>query len=150
MKKIVLMSFMFIFLACVHQANAQVSVNLRLNIGSQPCWGPTGYDHAEYYYLPDIEAYYYVAKHKFVYRENERWIFSSSLPPRYSDYNLNTGYKVVINEPNPYMHFEEHRVQYARYKAAPERQPIIHESTDDRYRRHWDDRRYGMRDHRSS
>ncbi|RTZ05854.1 hypothetical protein [Flavobacterium sp. GSP6] len=36
--------------------HAQVSVNL--NIGTAPSWGPIGYAEAEYYYLPDVEAYY--------------------------------------------------------------------------------------------
>ncbi len=35
---------------------AQVSINV--NIGSPPLWGPTGYTHVQYYYLPDVEAYY--------------------------------------------------------------------------------------------
>jgi hypothetical protein len=44
---------------------AQVRVNI--NIGSQPVWGPVGYDHVDYYYLPDIETYYYVPTRQFVY-----------------------------------------------------------------------------------
>jgi hypothetical protein len=36
--------------------HAQISVNL--NIGTAPNWGPVGYAEAEYYYLPDVEAYY--------------------------------------------------------------------------------------------
>jgi hypothetical protein len=46
-------------------ASAQVRVNI--NIGSQPVWGPVGYDHVDYYYLPDIETYYYVPTRQFVY-----------------------------------------------------------------------------------
>jgi hypothetical protein len=37
-------------------AFAQVSVSV--NIGSQPLWGPTGYDQAQYYYLPEYDAYF--------------------------------------------------------------------------------------------
>ncbi|MFX9181239.1 hypothetical protein ABTN76_21025, partial [Acinetobacter baumannii] len=56
--------------------------------------------------------------------------------------DIDRGYKVVMNEPQPYMHFEEHRMKYAPYKNWNERQPIIHDSHDDRYRDHWEDRGY--------
>jgi hypothetical protein len=48
---------------------AQVSVNL--NIGTAPAWGPSGYAAAEYYYLPDVQAYYDVRASLFVYFEME-------------------------------------------------------------------------------
>jgi hypothetical protein len=38
--------------------DAQISVSVSFNIDRQPIWGPTGYAHVEYYYLPDIEVYY--------------------------------------------------------------------------------------------
>src|ERR1041384_4498922 len=100
----------------VNKSDAQVRLNLSVNIGSQPVWGPVGYSHVDYYYLPDIEAYYYVPRRQFIYFSNGRWIFSYSLPPRYSDYDLYSGYKVVINEPRPYMHFDRDRMQYGRYR----------------------------------
>ena len=112
-------------------ATAQVSVNV--NIGSQPTWGPTGYDYVEYYYLPDIETYYYVPKHQFVYLSDGRWIYSTSLPSRYRSYNLYSGYKVVINEPRPYLNYSTHRVTYAKYKGNNGRQVIIRNSNEPKY-----------------
>lgn len=112
-------------------AAAQVSINI--NIGSQPTWGPVGYDYVDYYYLPDIETYYYVPRHQFVYLSNGRWIFSTSLPYRYRSYNLYSGYKVVINEPRPYLNFSSHRVTYAKYKGNNGRQDIIKNSNDPKY-----------------
>lgn len=143
MKKSLLVICMLITFSFANKINAQVRVNLNLNIGNQPCWGPTGYDHVEYYYLPDIECYYNVPRHRFVYMDDGRWIFSASLPPMYRSYDLNRGYKVVINEPQPYLHFDQDRDRYSRYRNYQERQPVIHESDDDRYRKHWDDKRYG-------
>ena len=40
--------------------DAKAQINLHININQQPVWGPTGYDHVDYYYLPDINAYYNV------------------------------------------------------------------------------------------
>ena len=112
-------------------ATAQVNVNI--NIGSQPAWGPVGYDYVEYYYLPDIEAYYYVPRRQFVYLSNGRWVFVTSLPSRYRSYNLYSGYKVVINQSKPYLNFKTHKVTYAKYKGNNGRQVIIRNSNDPKY-----------------
>src|SRR6187399_893806 len=103
-------------------ATAQVSVNV--NIGSQPTWGPIGYDYVDCYYLP---------KHQFVYLSNGQWIFATSLPSRYRSYNLYSGYKVVINEPKPYLHYTTHKVTYAKYKGNNGKQVIIRNSNDPKY-----------------
>jgi len=133
MKKIILATALFTAaLITVNKTEAQVRFNLNVNIGSQPVWGPVGYDHVEYYYLPDIEAYYYVPRHQFVYLSGNRWIFSTSLPYRYRNYDLYSGYKVVINEPRPYMHFDRDRSQYGRYRGDRGQQ-IIRNSDDSRY-----------------
>lgn len=44
-------------------------VSFRANISIQPIWGPVGYDHVEYYYLPEVEAYYYVPTHMYFFME---------------------------------------------------------------------------------
>jgi hypothetical protein len=112
-------------------ASAQLRVNV--NIGNQPSWGPVGYDHVDYYYLPDIETYYYVPTRQFVYLDHGRWIYSSSLPYRYRGYNLNRGYKVVVNQPRAYQYFPMHRAEYSRYRNYSGRQMIIKNSKDPRY-----------------
>src|ERR1043166_2411289 len=81
---------------------AQVGISLNFNVDRQPVWGPTGYDHVEYYYLPDIESYYNVPQHKFYYNEGGRWIGRSQLPARYHDYDLYSAHKVVVNERSPF------------------------------------------------
>jgi hypothetical protein len=118
------------------KANAQFKVNLNLNIGSQPEWGPTGYDHVEYYYMPDIDAYYYVPGHQYVYLQNNAWIRSASLPPRYQNYNVYSGYKVVINQPEPWRNQAAIRAKYAQYRGRHDQQ-VIRDARDDKYRNHW-------------
>lgn len=112
---------------------SQGQLNIHVNIGSQPVWGPEGYDQADYYYLPDIESYYSVSTHQFIYLNNGRWIYSANLPPRYANYDLYSGYKVVINKPRPYLNFNQDRVQYARYRGYRGRQVVIRDSKDERY-----------------
>lgn len=111
---------------------AQVRFNLNVNISSQPVWGPVGYDRVQYYYLPEIDAYYYVPQHQFIYRQRGRWITSRYLPPRYRNYNLYRGYKVVINEDRPYLHDRDYREKYGSYRDRHDQQPI-RDSRDPRY-----------------
>jgi hypothetical protein len=105
------------------QSKAQVSVSV--NIGAQPQWAPAGYASADYYYLPDIECYYYVPQRQFVYLNGPNWVFSYNLPARCRDYDLYSGYKVVCNGPRPYTHFYNDRVVYARYRGYYGHQPVI-------------------------
>ena len=110
--------------------NAQVS--FRLNIASQPIWGPVGYDHVEYYYLPEIDAYYYVPGHKYYYNENGRWVSHANLPARYHDFNLYNTRKVVINERRPYNHHQEYRTKYTTVNGSSHEQSI-RDSHEGRY-----------------
>ncbi len=107
-------------------------VSLRVNINSQPAWGPEGYDHVQYYYMPDIDAYYNVPTRKYIYQQRGRWIFAASLPSRFNNYNVYTGYKVVVNEPRAYRNVATHRTRYATYKGRRD-QGTIRDSREPRY-----------------
>lgn len=120
-----LFSMLFVLTALLFANRSTAQVNVQVNIGAQPEWGPSGYDYAEYYYMPDIEAYYWVPRRQFVYLSGGGWVFSNSLPPRYSHYNLYTGYKVVLKEPYAYRGFKNHRVRYAGYRNRYNQQVII-------------------------
>lgn len=109
--------FLLTTIAASNRTEAQVNVGVNINIGSQPAWGPVGYERVEYYYMPDIETYYYVPRGQFVYISNGRWIFSAHLPPRYARYDLYSGYKVVVNRPHAYRYFNDHRVRYSNYRG---------------------------------
>ena len=79
--------------------------------------------------MPDIDAYYYVPTSQYIYLQQGRWIFAASLPSRYH-YDINTGYKVVINDRTPYRHPEVYRAKYASYKGRHDQEQIrnSHES----------------------
>ena len=108
MNKLILMVLVASATAIYQPAKAQVS--LQINIGSQPNWGPRGYDHVDYYYLPEVESYYYVPTRQFIYLERNQWVHRRSLPAQYRNYNLYQGRKVVINQPRPYL-------QHRNYEA---------------------------------
>jgi len=116
MKKYFLLASLVVASLLPLKLSAQINVNV--NLGAQPLWGPVGYDRAEYYYLPDIETYYYVPKKQFVYLNDNNWVFSSKPPSKYSNYNLYNGYKVVLNTPKPYLNFKNDKIKYGKYKGT--------------------------------
>ena len=121
------MRYFFVLIAVLlmlSTVHGQLGIKLNFNVGSQPVWGPTGYDHVEYYYLPDIEVYYNVPQHRFYYYEGGRWIGRSQLPARYHDYDFYNSYKVVVNDRAPFRHHEKYRDQYSSYKGRHDQQPI--------------------------
>jgi hypothetical protein len=104
---------------------AQVSVNV--NIGSPPMWGPAGYSYVQYYYLPDVEAYYDVPSSMFIYQSGGVWIHRTYLPARYRHYDLYNGYKVVMTDYHgntPYTHYKEHKYKYAKGYRGPSQKSI--------------------------
>lgn len=132
MKKIIVFSTIAVTLFFSSLSFAQIQVTIGSNITSQPMWGPTGYDHVDYYYLPDIDAYYYVPKRQYIYLDHGDWILRSSLPKRYNNYNIYNSYKVVINEPTPYRQAQIYRNKYGSYKGRKD-QEVIRNSRDERY-----------------
>src|SRR5476651_1387204 len=114
-------------------ADAQIGIHIGVNIGAQPDWGPVGYTHADYYYMPDIDAYYDVPHHQYVYNDNNTWVHNNTLPARYGNYDRYHGYKVVVNQPNPWEHHDVIRTKYETYKGRHD-QVVIRDSHDTRYR----------------
>jgi hypothetical protein len=103
--------------AVVMASSLQAQVSVNVSIGSRPDWGPVGYTEANYYYLPDVEAYYDVRASNFIYVSNGTWIRARYLPNRYRNYDLYSGHKVVLTDyrgSRPYTHFNTHRVKYYR------------------------------------
>jgi len=104
---------------------AQAQLSVRLNFGVQPQWAPIGYEDTRYYYLPDVEAYYDVQSSMFIYSSGNRWVHRSSLPYRYRNYDLYSGYKVGMRDYHgntPYYNFNDQRRQYAKgYRGGEQR-----------------------------
>lgn len=91
-------------------ANAQVSV--QVNIGSQPNWGPAGYDYARYYYIPAYNMYYDVPGKHYIYYDHGGWVRRARLPKRYRHYDFYRVHKVVINDRTPWHHHDRYRSRY--------------------------------------
>ncbi|WP_026727672.1 hypothetical protein [Flavobacterium denitrificans] len=106
----------------VYFSNAQVNVNV--NIGTPPAWGPVGYTDVRYYYLPDLETYYDINTANYIYINKGKWTRAKYLPTAYRNYDLYNEYKVVLTDyrgNSPYDNFKTHKVKYAKgYKGKPQ------------------------------
>ncbi|MDR0792153.1 MAG: hypothetical protein LBE82_02505 [Chitinophagaceae bacterium] len=135
MKKIFIVAAIALSGLCFQQASAQLRVSLNLNIGSQPAWGPTGYDYVQYYYLPDINCYYDVSRSQYIYLSGNRWRRASSLPAMYRNYDIYNSYKVVLSGnrgTTPYRNNKADIAQYGQYKGRGG-QEVIRDSRDAKY-----------------
>lgn len=132
MKKILLAASVLVGVLFFGKAESQI--NISINIGSQPAWGPSGYNHVDYYYLPDINSYYNVNTAQFIYLQGNKWRYAKRLPNRYRHYDVYNSYKVVVNRPNPYQNNRLDVSNYSQYKGRHNSQPILRDSRGANYK----------------
>uniref|UniRef100_UPI0040478CFE hypothetical protein n=1 Tax=Flavobacterium sp. TaxID=239 RepID=UPI0040478CFE len=119
--KLVFSAFILIF--TLHSNAQRVSVNI--NINSHPNHGHGHYEDShhhenvvDYYYYPEIEVYFDVQSSMYIYYASNGWIKSRYLPRHCSNYNIQRGYRVVLDYHGnrPYNDFHHHK---KRYKCKP-------------------------------
>lgn len=115
MKKLAVLSVLILGAFAARPTDAQVRVHVNLNLGAQPEWVPADYGYTQYYYMPDLDAYYWVPRHEYIYLNAGRWVFAASLPDRYRDYDLDRCYKVAIDGDRPWMRDDYYRNRYRGY-----------------------------------
>jgi hypothetical protein len=125
MKKLLLTAMMVGAFLATQETNAQVRVNLNVNIGNRPAWGIPGAYAGDYYYLPEIDTYYDIPRRQFIYFDAGNWVFAAELPYSYRGYDLYRGYKVVINEPRPYLRCDVYRTRYNQYYNTYRRPGVV-------------------------
>lgn len=115
MKKIQLIFLSTILLFAI-KTSAQIAVSI--NLGSRPIYHPPQRyyfeDNVDYYFLPEIEAYFDNREGLFIYYCSNRWIRSSSLPQNCGNYDVNNRIRIAVNCNNnrPYDDFYSHRRKY--------------------------------------
>ena len=114
-----------IILLVSSNSNAQISISL--NIGTAPIHRNTSNVVVDYYYMPDIQAYYDNRSNEYVYLERGNWRRSRVLPVQYKNYDARNGYRVALNDYHgnqPYSNFHNDRTRYyAGYRG--ENQKVV-------------------------
>jgi len=100
----------------VQTANAQIHLGLHVNLGG-PVYVPAApvYADDDYYYLPDVQAYYSVNSHLYFYNDGYNWVSAAYLPGAYRDYDWAHARRFEVRGDRPYLHDDVYR---ARYGAA--------------------------------
>lgn len=131
------------------QSNAQrVSVNI--NVNSHPNHGHRHYEDShhheetiDYYYYPEIEVYYDVHSSVYIYLDSNTWVRSRYLPRYCSNYNIERGYRVVLDYHGrrPYNDFHHHKKRYKcrRYEQSCCERNYKHKCHKKHRRNHDDD-----------
>ncbi|GAB3013059.1 hypothetical protein GCM10027051_15370 [Niabella terrae] len=133
MKKIIIAASLLLFMGWAGtQEIAAQRTSSRNNIGVQPGWGPTGYEYASFYYFPDYNIYYDIAREQFIILNGRKWQYVKTLPARYQ-FSAYNSYKVVINDARPYRYNQQHQRQYASYKGQGKKQGMIRDSREEKY-----------------
>ncbi|MFD0793824.1 hypothetical protein ACFQZX_09355 [Mucilaginibacter litoreus] len=124
MKRSVLLSAILLGALGYNSAKAQISVHIGFNIPARPVYVPAPppppqpvvvYDTDEfddsddYYYLPEVEAYYSVPRHCYFYMDGGRWVSAAYLPGAYRSYDWRTAVRYEVRARRPYMHHDVYR-----------------------------------------
>ena len=135
MKKLIFVLSLGLIIGMVNINKAEAQVRVRINIDIQPSWGPSGYNYAEFYYIPEINVYFDVINHLYYYRNGRRWVSGLYLPMAYSHYDFYSLYKVVINGVrSPWRSNRNHIRLYSGYSYNYSQMPIFY-VTEPRYHR---------------
>lgn len=132
MKKIIL-SIGFLIAMAGFSGIEAANINVNINIGVQPAWGPVGYNYVAFYYFPDINVYYNVNQGLFHFPHRGRWVSARYLPVMYRNYDLYGLYKVVIADNDPWRFNTRHVHDYRHFRGN-RNQIVIRNSHDNRYR----------------
>lgn len=116
MKRLVVMSAIAMSGLFYQTANAQIGVHFNINLGPRPVVVQSApvYDE-DYYYLPEVEAYYSVNQHCYYYQDGGRWISAAYLPGVYRNYDWQHANHYAVREARPYLHNDVYRARYGGF-----------------------------------
>lgn len=116
-------------------ANVSTKAQVATYPGTPPPWGPTGYQNARYYYLPDLELYYDITTAQFIFNNGKEWTQNAILPNRFQYYDLFNGYKVVMNNyhgTKPYNDFTRYRLKFGKGYRDHHQQTFAEKAENDK------------------
>ena len=127
MKKLIFVLGLGLIIGMANINTAEAQMHVSINIDVQPAWGPSGYNYAEFYFIPEINVYYDVRNRIYHYRDGRRWLSSVYLPMAYNYYDFYSLYKVVLNGVrNPWRSNRNHISLYSGYRYNYAQVPIFY------------------------
>jgi hypothetical protein len=129
MKKLILVSAIAMSGLFYNTANAQIRVHLGINlwphrvivsspvvVADAPVYqdATPAYDNDsndDYYYLPNVGAYYNVAAQCYYYFDGDNWISAAYLPG-YNNFDWRSARRFEVHAPQPYLHNDFYMQKY--------------------------------------
>ncbi|MDB5133158.1 MAG: hypothetical protein JWR02_2907 [Mucilaginibacter sp.] len=133
MKKLTILSAIALSGLIYSTADAQIGIRLGLHFGTpvytrqrvvvqEPVYNEPAADvynsGDDYYYLPDVDAYYSVSEQCYYYNDGDSWISAAYLPGVYRDYDWRSERRYEVRAPRPYMHDDVYRSRYNGHAVA--------------------------------
>ncbi len=120
MKKLIIMTALGIAGLSINTAKAQFGIHINLHLGSRPVYTPAVVEQQpvyndDYYYLPDVGAYYSVGEQCYYYQDGNRWVSAAYLPGRYHDFDWRYAKHYEIHADRPYMRNDVYRSRFGSY-----------------------------------
>lgn len=121
MKKIALISAIALGSLFYNSANAQI-LQIGLNIGGHrpvieaslatPNVAVTYSNADDYYYLPDVDAYYCIPEKVYYYNNGVNWVPVAYLPGEYSNYDWRAARHYEVRARRPFLNADVYRERY--------------------------------------
>jgi len=109
-------------------ANAQIGIRVGLNLSPRRVYtsAPVVVEQApvyddsnnDYYYLPDVDAYYNVDEQCYYYFDGESWISAAYLPGAYRDYDWRNARHFEVRASRPYLQNDLYMSKYSGHAVA--------------------------------
>lgn len=148
MKKLIILSAIAMSGLIYNTANAQIRIHVGFGFASQPVvYAPAPVvEHVyeqpayynDYYYLPDVDAYYSVNEQCYYYYDGDNWISGAYLPGQYRDYDWRSVRRYEVRAPRPYLHDDIYRSRYNGHEI----QEWAHNNYNERFDRNYEDQGY--------
>lgn len=143
MKKLIILSAMAVSGLIAQSANAQIGIHINLHLGGSPAYVEPApvYNDDDYYYLPDVEAYYSVHENCYYYNDGYNWVSAAYLPGAYRNYDWRYARRIELRESRPYMRSEVYRSRYGGFEHRNWNYRDEHDDRmyADRYHNHYND-----------
>ena len=112
MKKLAIISALALGGFAFNSASAQVHVSVGFNLGGPVVVQRPVAVYDDYYYLPEVDAYYSVGENLYYYNDGYDWISAVYLPGAYRNYNWRNVRRVQIHANRPYLNHTVYRTRY--------------------------------------
>ncbi|MBS1525063.1 MAG: hypothetical protein JST19_05405 [Bacteroidetes bacterium] len=124
MKRLIIISGILLSGLMINTAEAQLRIHLGFNFGARPVvvaapaevayTAPADYDGDgdDYYYLPDVDAYYSVPEQCYYYNDGGSWVSAAYLPGAYRDYDWRSARRFEVRAARPFMHDDYYRARF--------------------------------------